>query len=316
MSELTIATFISNTEKYNNNFFDFCTLLGKKINIDIIIFTDKKLNIKNNNVRQIIQKNTTKYKRIIELIKICNSENILCIDNDITIYFNELKKFVNDFILGDSDLAWGKIKAKHTQGLIPNLIRIDKNLSHDYIRPFLWKMNIGVSIPGQIFIMKKKNFINNLPDKDTVYDDLTLGMIARKCNLKVYYSKSTLGEELPKENFTNLIIQRKRWAKGFAQSIETSKNIGMLKFVIIHGFMYHLLWIVYYLILILIGMKSKEISIIFFLLVGIFLAEFSLKDFFYAILYMIIFPLVHVIWGIEFNKNIFNMKGQFNKIQN
>ena len=36
MSELTIATFISNTEKYNNNFFDFCTLLGKKINIDTI----------------------------------------------------------------------------------------------------------------------------------------------------------------------------------------------------------------------------------------------------------------------------------------
>lgn len=155
MSKLTIATFISNTEKYNRNFLEFCDLLRKKINIDIIIFTDKRLSIQRNDVKQVVQKNTTKYKRIIELIEICNTDNILCIDNDITIYFNELKKFTEEFIYGNYDLAWGKIKAKHTKGLIANVIRIDKNLSHEYIRPFLWKMNIGISIPGQIFMIKK-----------------------------------------------------------------------------------------------------------------------------------------------------------------
>ena len=77
MPRLTIATFISNSEKNNKSFEKFCVLLSKKFDIEVIVFTDRKIEIKEKNVKQIVQKNATKYKRIIELIKICNSENIL-----------------------------------------------------------------------------------------------------------------------------------------------------------------------------------------------------------------------------------------------
>lgn len=308
MPELTIATFISNSEIYNKNFEEFCKIISKKLNIEVIIFTDKKISISNKNVKQIIQNNTTKYKRIIELISISKSENILCIDNDITIHVSELRKFINKFIANDFDLAWGKIKAKKTKGFISNLIRIDKKLSHDYIRPFLWKMNIGISIPGQVFAMKKSSFIDKLPSKDTVYDDLTIGMIARKNKLKVYFSKSILGEEMPKCTFKELIRQRKRWAKGFSQSLVTGKKENMLKFVIIHGIFYHLLWIFYYLVLILIGTKNLNLSMIIFMIIGLILSEFSIRDFIYAILYMVIFPIIHIIWGVELVKNLIPRK--------
>ena len=305
MPKLTIATFISNSEKNNKSFEKFCVLLSKKFDIEVIVFTDRKIQIKEKNVKQIVQKNATKYKRIIELIKICNSENILCIDNDITISSDALEKFVKNFLYNDFELAWGKIKAKKTDGLFSNLIRIDKNLSHDYIRPLLWKMNIGISIPGQIFMMKKNSFINKLPGEDTVYDDLTIGMIARKYKLKVYYSNCILGQEMPKCSFHELIKQRKRWAKGFAQSLKTGKKEKMLRYTLIHGFSYHFLWIIFYLILVLIGLKSYIVSILIFLITGIILSENSIKDFFYAIMYMVIFPNVHIIWGIELIKNLF-----------
>ena len=42
-----------------------------------------------------------------------------------------------------------------------------------------------------------------------------------------------------------------------------------------------------------------------FIITGIILSENSIKDFFYAIMYMIIFPNVHIIWGIELIKNLF-----------
>ena len=44
---------------------------------------------------------------------------------------------------------------------------------------------------------------------DTVYDDLTIGMIARKNNFEYFYSKLFLGSELPKENFVDLTLRKK-----------------------------------------------------------------------------------------------------------
>lgn len=305
MKDLTIATFISNNEKYNEDFLKFSKELSQKLDVEILIFTDKKVNITDNQIKQIIKDNTTKYKRIIELIKICNSKNILCIDNDITINHKELTQFIEEFLSNDYELAWGKIKSKYVQGIVPNLIRIDKNLSHDFIRPLLWRINLGISVPGQIFMMKRDEFFQKLPKKDTVYDDLTIGMIARKNKFKVYYSKLILGNELPKGNFKSLITQRKRWAKGLAQSIKNGKSIKMLKFVLIHGFMYHFLWIFYYLILTLIGINNTNIAIILFLITGVLLAEFKIKDLLWSVSYMLIFPIIHTIWCIAFIKNIF-----------
>ena len=188
----------------------------------------------------------------------------MCIDNDITINYNNLKKFVIEFIDSKYAIGWGKIKTKNVKKFIPQLIKIDKNLSHDFIRPLLWKAKIGISIPGQIFVLKKDKFIDKLPKIDTVYDDLTIGMIARKNNFEYFYSKLFLGSELPKGNFVDLIKQRIRWSKGMAQSIFNGIRYNMLKFVLIHSFMYHMLWIPYYIFLFIISKYSLITSLILF----------------------------------------------------
>ena len=308
MKDLTIATFISNNEKCNKDFFKFVEEIKENKKVEIIVFCDKKIDINNAEIKQVVGKGITKYRRIIELIQISKSNNILCIDNDITINYKSLIEFIDEFIKKDYDIGWGKIKIREVKKFIPNLIRIDKNLSHDFIRPFLWNTNIGISVPGQVFMLKRDSFLNKLPKIDTVYDDLTIGMIARKNKFKFLYSKLILGSETPKINFGELLKQRIRWSKGMAQSMDNGIKNNMLRYVVIHAFMYHLLWIPYYLLLAIIGKYSMIMSSIFFILTSLCLAELNIKDVFWAICYMLIFPIIHSIWCIYFIYNLIILK--------
>ena len=62
MKGITIATFISKDEIENDRIYDLVTFLKKTINIDMIIFSEKK--IKNTKARIFITPQMTKYRRI------------------------------------------------------------------------------------------------------------------------------------------------------------------------------------------------------------------------------------------------------------
>lgn len=307
MKNITIATFISNKEKKNNDFIEVIKFLEKSFELEALVFCDFYMKDLPNNIIQIVTPGMTKYKRIEKLLSISKNDNILCIDNDITINKENLKKFINECISKEYAVAWGKIKAIPVKSFIAHLICIDKNLSHDYIRPMLWKLNIGISLPGQIFMINKQYYIDKLPKYDTVYDDLTIGIITKENSMPIYYTKEILGEELPKSTFINLLKQRKRWAKGFAESIYNNRKTNMLKYVIIHGFMYHLLWIPFYIILILLMLITPILPIIIICIVCILLADKKIKDILWSFAYILVFPVVHIVWLISFIKNMIRL---------
>lgn len=307
MKNITIATFISNKEKKNNDFIEVIKFLEKSFELEALVFCDFYMKDLPNNIIQIVTPGMTKYKRIEKLLSISKNDNILCIDNDITINKENLKKFINECISKEYAVAWGKIKAIPVKSFIAHLICIDKNLSHDYIRPMLWKLNIGISLPGQIFMINKQYYIDKLPKYDTVYDDLTIGIITKENSMPIYYTKEILGEELPKSTFINLLKQRKRWAKGFAESIYNNRKTNMLKYVIIHGFMYHLLWIPFYIILILLTLITPILPIIIICIVCILLADKKIKDILWSFAYILVFPVVHIVWLISFIKNMIKL---------
>ena len=307
MKNITIATFISSKEKKNNDFIEVIKFLEKSFELEALVFCDFYMKDLPNNIIQIVTPGMTKYKRIEKLLSISKNDNILCIDNDITINKENLKKFINECISKEYAVAWGKIKAIPVKSFIAHLICIDKNLSHDYIRPMLWKLNIGISLPGQIFMINKKYYIDKFPKYDTVYDDLTIGIITKKNSMPIYYTKEILGEELPKSTFINLLKQRKRWAKGFAESIYNNRKTNMLKYVIIHGFMYHLLWIPFYIILILLTLITPILPIIIICIVCILLADKKIKDILWSFAYILVFPVVHIVWLISFIKNMIKL---------
>ena len=247
MKGVTIATFISNNENENEEIYKLTEYLRKNINIQLIVFSDKKSKI--NKAENLITPKMTKYKRIQLLLNNAKFNDILCLDNDITPKKEFILKFVKECLNRDYSIAWGKIKAKKIKGFIPKLINIDKNLSHDYIRPVLWNLNIGISLPGQIFMINKKYLKDNLPNVDTVYDDLMIGAVVREKKYPIYFTKDILGYEKPKENIKQLLKQRIRWAKGLAETIVYNKNSKVFPFILLHGIAFNLLWIPFYILL-------------------------------------------------------------------
>ena len=250
----------------------------------------------------------TKYRRIQMLLDEAKYDDILCLDNDITPNKTEILRFVKECLKRDYSIAWGKVKAEKIKGFVPKLIDIDKNLSHDYIRPTLWNLNIGISLPGQIFMINKKYLKNRLPIVDTVYDDLMIGAVVRENKYPVYFTRDILGYERPKKNIKELLKQRIRWAKGLAETIMYNKKSNALPYILLHGFSFNLLWIPVYMIV----FGLFNINFIFGLIVTIFIAHFltgkKIKDIIWAVVYMIVFPLVYIVWMISLILNLIKIK--------
>lgn len=302
MKGITIATFISKNEGENKELYELIKYLKRHIEIETIIFSELK--IEETNLKVIVTPKMTKYKRIQILLKEAKFNDILCIDNDVTPNKTNIYKFINECLNIDYSIAWGKIKAENIRGFIPKLIDIDKNLSHNYIRPTLWKLNIGISLPGQIFMINKKYLKNKLPDIDTVYDDLMIGATVRENKYPICFVKDILGYERPKKNIKELINQRIRWSKGLAETIIYNKKNKVLPYIILHGFSFNLLWIPVYIILFGLLKINSILGILSIALIAYHLTEKNIKNVIWAIIYMMFFPFVYLVWGISFVYNL------------
>ena len=296
--EITIATFISNNESKNEDFDLLCELLEKKYNINVYIYSDNKIKTKYNN----IVGKQTKYFRIIDLIEKSKNKDILFVDNDITIDKDNILRFVDETINSKYDLAWGIIRTSQQTNLTEKLIDIDKLISHYIIRPLSWKLNIGISLPGQVFMLNRESYINILPKTDTIYDDLEIGACTKEHNMKIKYTKYILGYERPKNSFKNLLIQRKRWAKGLTETIKMNKKTKTEKYVITHGIIFNMLWIPRNLLLLTLALTNIYIFIIAILSLSLWYTHFNIKKIPYAIIYIAIYWIVYFIWLINMIK--------------
>ena len=306
MQGITIATFISKNEYENKNFYELIEYLKKYIKVEVIIFSN--LEIEDKDFKVIVTPQMTKYGRIQMLLKEAKFDDILCIDNDITPNKNNILKFIMKCLNIEYSIAWGKIKAENIKGFIPKIIEIDKNLSHNYIRPTLWRLHIGISLPGQIFMINKKYMKNKLPDVDTVYDDLMIGAKVRENGYPIYFVKDILGYEKPKKDIKQLLNQRIRWAKGLAETIIHNKKNKVLPYIILHGFSFNLLWIPIYIIIFELLKINLVLGTLIIVLISYFLTERKIKNILWSIMYMMFFPFVYVVWGASLIYNLIKIE--------
>jgi hypothetical protein len=272
----------------------------------MIIYTDNVVSnelLAREDIDVIISPRTTKYKRMLMSLNDSKSENILYIDNDITPDSNNLIKFISK--LDDNvDLAWGYIGVLLDHGFMPKLISIDKQISHKIIRPFLWKIDIGISVPGQVLFINATKFRRDLPQYDTVFDDLTIGICAKMYDYYTMRSALYLGYEKPSFSFHSLVRQRIRWSKGFYQSIVNNIHNGMLPYILVHGFTYHFLWLLIWVIIIFISKFSTSLGVLSWIIICICLCDKKHTLLGYSLVYSLIFPLIHVIWFLALIYNI------------
>lgn len=297
-SKITVISFLRGDETLSNTFSDLCKNLSIHFSTRTIIITEENEVLENvNNFEYIKVKESTKYEKIRSILHMINSDYILCIDSDLTISIKNTTLMVLDGVENNIDLSWGKIRTKPTDGFIPKLVAIDKYLSHNYIRPILWKLNIGVSIPGQLFLFKVSTMKESLNFKDTFLDDLAIGMYAR-CNpsIKVKYNSDIVAYEEPSITTEQLFKQRKRWAIGYKSVLTSSLGTQYYKYILLHGLAYHLVFIANIIFFLSLFSFSMKISLLYLFFISFFLSNKNVSLYFYSFFYQLIFPVLHLYW--------------------
>lgn len=300
--ELTIATFTSKSETFNPAIIAVGERLRQEnISCELMVFSDHDLVVDNRDLRVIVDGGKTKYRRVQLLLELASCDSILCLDNDVSVNMANLPELVKKFATGQYVAAWGKIEAKACPGIVPKLICLDKKLSHNFIRPLLWKLGVGISMPGQLFLLDRALLRHALPAADTVFDDLQIGLVIRRSGHPILYLPVVCAAESPKTDFQKLARQRTRWARGYAETLIHNRDSGFL-FVLAHGMAYHLLWILLW-FAILASFQVSFLAIPF----GAFLlslANRKLAFFCHILLYALVFPLLHVIWLLAVIANL------------
>lgn len=294
MKKITIVTFVSQNEGKSDEFIDLVKYLSDYFVVETFMFSDHTMKIDGINV--ITSSNTTKYMRILYAINNCKNKDVLCIDNDIIPDKHEILEFIKQVIDSDYGLAWGKIRAQKINSIVAKMIDIEKRMSHDYVRPLLWDKGLGISLPGQIFMINALKFNEILPKVDTVYDDLLIGVTARINNISYLYVKNILGYEKPNVSLKGLLRQRIRWAKGLAETIQNTRETKGLKFVLIHGVSFNLLWLPLYILILSLFSCNHIIGLTVYYVYVLLLARFKISELFTAIIYTFAFPIVYIVW--------------------
>lgn len=309
---ISIVTFVSGNESLNRNIIGFYRYISQDLdNCELIIYSDHELLEKNGisdeNIREAAGGATTKYMRIMDSLSSSRYDHILFIDNDIRTDFKLLKKAVMT-CPDNVDLCFGKIAVSSTDTFTEHLIKIDKILSHNIIRPALWDLNIGISIPGQVFIIKKKKFKNVLRLYDTLFDDLTIGLCAKESNMTVKRVKAVLGSEKPSANLRTLIRQRIRWAKGYSQTLRFNRDSKCFRYIVIHGAAYHGSVAAVDVVEALLFRCSPCVASAVLVFILFSLSNWKIMELPYALAYLLVFPAVHSLWLITLIKELFKDK--------
>lgn len=296
---LIVATYLRDDEVLSSSFLHFLDIINRKeIKVCLCIFTSHNLEFKAEYPFRVYKDNgRTKYKRIKQIIVEFPDSIILSIDNDITVQAARLYDFIISFVDSSAAIGWGRIGVSN-KGFFPQLANVDKLISHKILRPFLWKTSLGISIPGQCFILRSKFFVTSLPVQDTFLDDLQLGLITNIDKLNIKVSSETLGNEKAKRTLRELIIQRSRWAKGYASVLSVSGQLSVKAkaLVLLHGFAYHILMPVLTIMFLGFSCFQPSVSALMFLIFLFFIAGRSLNLLFAVMIYPFIFSFLHIIW--------------------
>lgn len=304
---LCLVTYMRQSEGMNQNILQgFQLVRTVDPSAQCIIFVDEpRSDLENYPHCKVINYPGTKYARMLYLFQ-CMEEvdGLVSLDNDMICAERELLDFIKRCDTENIDIAWGKIRSQPNRHFVSRLVAMDKLLSHDIIRPFLWHINCGISIPGQCFYLKTQKFSENLYQLDTFLDDLALGTYVseHKNEISRYISKEVLGFESPHETFQKQMQQRKRWARGYYDLLSYGKGKPFYGKILIHAMAYHGSWLLQWVMFWGLYQVSPGMSFTYFLSTSVLLCRNDLSFIPWAMSYQLIFPIFHLVWWKELLK--------------
>lgn len=305
MSELAIVTYLRNQERLTSELIE----IGKQLHVcypDLVmeLYVDSAKTFEMPFTQypiRITEIRGTKYRKLLQALQNTDHKYLLSLDNDIAADIPSLLHLIEQTIGGKFDLGWGRINSRQISGFTSRLVEVDKLLSHNFIRPVLWHLHLGVTIPGQCFLLKTASFRDILPTTDTFLDDLSIGLHTVKHGLSYHYSKEVVAFELPAYSFSALWQQRARWATGFRQSLSCATLTYQDRQLLwLHAFCYHLLPILHLFVLMALLPQAPLVCIAWLGIFALSIARYRPRAFGAAFIYPVLFPVFHLGWCFYF----------------
>lgn len=243
----------------------------------------------------------TKFLKLLNSLTRSDSDYLLSLDNDIAANLGGLLRLVDQTIVGEYDLGWGLVLSHRVSNFISRLVEIDKLFSHTLLRPALWRLRLGITIPGQCFLLKTKSFRNSLPSTDTFLDDLSIGLHAVRTRLHYHYAREVVAFELPSYTFMALWKQRARWAAGFNQCLSCDNlEEGDRRLLWIHAFFYHMLPILQVVALVALIPLAPLVCVGWLAMMSALTVRDRPSAIGMAFLYFLLFPAFHLGWWYHY----------------
>lgn len=243
----------------------------------------------------------TKYRKLLHALDHTETRYLLSLDNDIEADIPALLCLVADTLDGNYDLAWGRIHSRRVSNFVSRLVEVDKLLSHTVLRPLLWRLHLGITIPGQCFLLRTDSFRGRLPGTDTFLDDLSIGLHAAKRHLRYHYAQDVVAYELPFYSFAALWRQRARWASGFRQSLScTTLDRQDRRLLWIHALCYHFLPMLHAAALAVLAAKAPLAAVGWLGVIAAIMVRRRPGALASALVYPVLFPLFHAGWCFHF----------------
>ncbi|WP_373653111.1 hypothetical protein [Schlesneria sp. DSM 10557] len=214
---------------------------------------------------------------------------------------------IEAFRTGEDVLSFGIIEGADTGTLLAKVVAIDKWYSHRIIRRCLWACGIGITIPGQFFVISA-NLLGNLdPQIDSYLDDLVIGWLAWKKDVRVQRVAVVVGQEHPRSCWASLLTQRIRWMRGIASLFGCLSNspaaIGLL---VAHWIAYHGIPIAGLVGTVCLAEINFVAGICALVILGAVVSFCSGRSFRSAAAFLTVFPVIHlfatVMWWIPLSR--------------
>lgn len=305
MAELAIVTYLRAEERLTPELIDIGNQLHRRypgLVMELYAESESALPASGADFPiRVTQAQGTKYRKLLHALQGTGHRYLLSLDNDIAANIPGLLRLVAQTMDGGFDLGWGRVHSRRVSSAISRLVAVDKLLSHSVLRPSLWRLHLGVSIPGQCFLLKADRFKGSLPGTDTFLDDLSIGLHAAKHRLRYHYGRDVVAFELPSYSFAVLWRQRSRWATGFRQSLSCATLTRQDRRLLwVHAFCYHLLPILHLAALAALALLAPLAGAAWWVAQALLITRHEPRAFPAALAYPLLFPLFHVGWWFHF----------------
>jgi cellulose synthase/poly-beta-1,6-N-acetylglucosamine synthase-like glycosyltransferase len=227
-----------------------------------------------------------------DLICICDPDVEVAADGCIAVFDAALA----EHRLARAVVSFGFIQVRNASGLLGQLISLDKWLSHRVLRPMLWRLGVGITLPGQFLIISTDILRSIDRQVDSYLDDLYLGWLCRNMQASVCREACIVGHETARASWSGLIAQRLRWMKGFMQlTRQLARESGALPLLAVHFFAYHGFPVLLLFVACVLASISSVLGISVVMSVAAALSIAARCTFPTAITYVVVFPLVHLL---------------------